>query len=239
MSDSSAQNVDPQEIRKFERMASRWWDPEGEFKPLHQMNPVRANYVDAGSPVAGRRIIDIGCGGGLLSEALAQRGAKVCGLDMGGAPLEVARLHALESQLDINYQQCSAEDFAEQHAEQFDVLTCMEMLEHVPDPLSTIKACSALVKPGGYLYFSTINRNPKAYAFAILGAEYMLKLLPKGTHEYSKFIQPAELCCWLRQAGLCVEDISGISYRALSQSFYLNAEDSSVNYVLRARKETY
>ncbi|WP_370978010.1 bifunctional 2-polyprenyl-6-hydroxyphenol methylase/3-demethylubiquinol 3-O-methyltransferase UbiG [Agaribacterium sp. ZY112] len=236
MLNSEQTNVDPNEIEKFERMASRWWDPEGEFKPLHQLNPVRANYVDSATPVADKTLIDIGCGGGLLSEAMAQRGAKVSGIDMGEAPLEVAKLHALESGLDIHYQKISAEHFCKENEGQFDIVTCMEMLEHVPDPSSTIKACAALAKDNGSLYFSTLNRTPKSYAFAILGAEYVMKLLPKGTHEYSKFIKPAELCHWIREAGLVVEDVCGMSFNPFNQHFYLAQEAVDVNYLVRAKK---
>lgn len=229
-------NVDQAEIDKFERMANRWWDLEGDFKPIHMMNPIRANYIDAQLNVAGKNILDVGCGGGILSEALAQRGASVTGIDMGEAPLEVAKLHALESELTIDYQHSSAEMFAEQHAAEFDAICCLELLEHVPSPASVIAACAQLCKPGGKLVFSTINRNPKAYAFAVFGAEYLLQLLPKGTHEYKKFITPAELGSWAREAGLIVDDVSGISINPLTQKFTLAPNDVSVNYLLTARK---
>lgn len=235
MSATSA-NVDTAEIAKFERMASRWWDMNGEFKPLHDINPLRANYIDERGLVAGKQVLDVGCGGGILSEALYQRGARVTGLDMGQAPLEVARLHALESGAQVDYQQSTAEAFAEANSDRFDVVTCLEMLEHVPDPTSTVRACASLVKPGGDLFFSTINRNPKAYAFAILGAEYLLKLLPKGTHEYGKFIRPSELAGWLRDAGLVVEDICGITYNPLTQKYRLNPNDVDVNYLIHAKR---
>lgn len=229
-------NVDSAEIAKFEALASRWWDTASEFKPLHEINPLRANYIDERSPVAGSELLDIGCGGGILTEAMAQRGANASGIDMGEAPLGVARLHALESELSIDYQQSTAEDFAEAHPESFDIITCLEMLEHVPDPGSVIKACAALCKPGGNLYFSTINRNSKAYAFAILGAEYVLKLLPKGTHEYSKFIRPSELGKWVRAAGLELVDITGMTYNPITKQYKLKSNDVSVNYIVHARK---
>ncbi len=229
-------NVDRAEVAKFEALASRWWDRSSEFKPLHEINPLRANYIDGRSPVAGTKLLDVGCGGGILTESMAQRGANATGIDMGEAPLGVARLHALESELSIDYQQTTAEDFAQAKPEQFDVVSCLEMLEHVPDPSSVIQACATLCKPGGDLYFSTINRNPKAYAFAILGAEYFLKLLPKGTHEYSKFIKPSELGNWIRKAGLELVDITGMTYNPLSKHYKLDSGDVSVNYLVHARK---
>jgi len=229
-------NVDSSEIAKFERMASRWWDKHGEFKPLHDINPLRANYIDERSPVAEKALIDVGCGGGILCEAMYQRGAIVTGLDMGAAPLEVARLHSLECAATIDYLQTTAEDHAAAKPAAYDIVTCLEMLEHVPNPASTIKACAALVKPGGSLFFSTINRNPKAYAFAILGAEYLLKMLPKGTHEYSKFIRPSELSGWIREAGLIVEDITGMTYNPLSKNYRLNPNAVDVNYLVHAIK---
>lgn len=229
-------NVDQAEIAKFEALAARWWDKNSEFKPLHEINPLRANYIDARSPLAEQVVVDVGCGGGILSEAMAQRGATVSGIDMGEAPLNVAKLHALESQLTIDYQQSTAEDYASQHAEQFDIVTCLEMLEHVPDPSSVIQACADLVKPGGDVYFSTINRNPKAYTFAIIGAEYVLKLLPKGTHEYGKFIRPAELAQWMRSAGLELQHMTGLTYNPLTKRYKLNEHDVSVNYMVHAKK---
>ncbi len=229
-------NVDSAEVAKFEALASRWWDRNSEFKPLHEINPLRANYIDSRSPVAGRALLDVGCGGGILTESMAQRGAIATGIDMGEAPLAVGRLHALESELEVNYQQSTAESFAEQHAESFDIVTCLEMLEHVPDPGSVIQACAAMTKPGGDIYFSTINRNPKAYAFAILGAEYLLKMLPKGTHEYSKFIRPSELGNWIRGAGLELVDITGMTYNPITGNYKLNPNDVSVNYLIHTRK---
>lgn len=233
---AAAANVDLSEISKFERMASRWWDLAGDFKPLHDINPLRSNYIDEKSPVAEKHLLDVGCGGGILCESMAQRGAHVTGIDMGEAPLEVAKLHQLESQLNIDYQHSTAEAFALKHAATFDIVTCLEMLEHVPSPAETIRACAALTRPGGDLFFSTINRNPKAYALAILGAEYVLKLLPKGTHEYKKFIRPSELATWIRQADLELLDISGMIYNPFTKVFKLHPHDVDVNYIVHARK---
>lgn len=229
-------NVDTAEIAKFEALASRWWDKNSEFKPLHDINPLRANFIDQRSPVAEQKIIDVGCGGGILAEALAQRGAQVTGIDMGEAPLGVARLHALESGVDVIYEKITAEEKAIQMRGEFDVVTCMEMLEHVPDPASIVKACASLVKNNGDVYFSTINRNPKSYAFAILGAEYILKLLPKGTHDYSKFIRPSELAAWMRTAGLELQSITGMTYNPITKHYKLNPQDVSVNYLIHAKK---
>ncbi|RYY01496.1 MAG: bifunctional 2-polyprenyl-6-hydroxyphenol methylase/3-demethylubiquinol 3-O-methyltransferase UbiG [Gammaproteobacteria bacterium] len=229
-------NVDTAEIAKFEALASRWWDKNSEFKPLHDINPLRANYIDQRSPVAQQKLIDVGCGGGILAESLAQRGAEVTGIDMGEAPLSVARLHALEVGVNLNYERITAEEKAQQSAGEFDIVTCMEMLEHVPDPSSVVKACADLVKVGGDVYFSTINRNPKSYAFAILGAEYLLKLIPKGTHEYGKFIRPSELAQWLRAAGLELQNITGMTYNPITKNYKLDANEVSVNYLLHAKK---
>ncbi len=229
-------NVDENEIAKFERLASRWWDPNGEFKPLHKLNPVRANYIDEYAKVAEKKLIDIGCGGGILSEAMAHRGAMVTGIDMGEAPLEVARLHALESQVEIDYKRTTAEEYAEAQSENFDVICCLEMLEHVPNPEHTVKACAELAKPGAYLFFSTINRNPKSYGMAILGAEYILRWLPKGTHEYKKFIRPSELAHWIREAGLSLIDASGLTYNIFTQQFQISSNDVDVNYIVCAKK---
>lgn len=229
-------NVDQLEIAKFEALAHRWWDRNSEFKALHDINPLRANYIDQHSPVAQAKLVDIGCGGGILSEAMAQRGAIVTGIDMGEAPLSVAKLHQLESGLEINYLQSTAEDLAEQHAGQFDIVTCLEMLEHVPDPTSVVKACAKLCKPGGHLYFSTINRNPKSYLFSVIGAEYILKLLPKGTHDYNKFIKPSELASAIREAGLVLDDMTGMTYNPLSKRYRLNPNDVDVNYLVHAQK---
>lgn len=230
------QNVDPIEIRKFEELANRWWDPGSEFKPLHDINPLRANYIDHHSQgVSGKKLLDVGCGGGLLSEAMAHRGATVSGIDMGEGPLTVARLHSLESQLDIDYQQSSAEKFAEKNAGQFDIVCCLEMLEHVPDPGSVIQACADLCKPKGMLFFSTINRNPKSWAFAIAGAEYLLRLLPRGTHDFQKFIRPSELANDIRQAGLEMKDITGMTYNPFTRRYSLS-QDVDVNYLVCCQK---
>jgi len=233
---TEAQNVDPQEIAKFEALASRWWDRGGDFRPLHEINPLRANYIDENSPVAGRQLVDIGCGGGILAEAMARRGATVTGIDMGEAPLAVARLHQEESGVDVRYLQSTAEALAQQEAGSFDIVCCLEMLEHVPDPGSVISACATLAKPGSSLYFSTINRNPKAFVFAIVGAEHILKLLPAGTHEYAKFIKPSELAGWIRDADLVVEGMTGLTYNPLTRHYRLNPRDVSVNYMVRAVK---
>ena len=231
-------NVDELEIKKFEALAARWWDPTSEFKPLHEINPLRMSFLTSKTTLAGKKVLDIGCGGGILSEALAQMGATVKGIDMGEAPLAVAKLHLEESGLEIDYERITAEEIAEREAEQYDVVTCLEMLEHVPDPASVIKACMKLCKPGGHVFFSTINRNPKAYLFAIVGAEYILKMLPKGTHDYAKFIQPAELSNFARQAGLDVTHMTGMTYNPLTKVYKLNDRDVSVNYLMHTQKPT-
>jgi 2-polyprenyl-6-hydroxyphenyl methylase/3-demethylubiquinone-9 3-methyltransferase len=230
------QNVDPNEINKFEQLASRWWDRNSEFKPLHDINPLRANWIDNLAPLAEKTVLDVGCGGGILSEALAQRGAKVTGIDMGDAPLAVANLHKLESGVAVDYQKSTAEDFAVKHKQAFDTVTCLEMLEHVPDPSSVIKACADMVKPGGSVFFSTINRNPKSFLFAIIGAEYVLNLLPKGTHEYAKFIRPSEMATWIREAGLELDQMTGLVFNPFTKNYSLNERDVDVNYMLCARK---
>jgi 2-polyprenyl-6-hydroxyphenyl methylase/3-demethylubiquinone-9 3-methyltransferase len=229
-------NVDVQEIAKFEALANRWWDLHSEFKPLHDINPLRANFIDQRATVAGKKLLDVGCGGGILTEAMAQRGANATGIDMGEAPLAVARLHLLESGLDIDYRQITTEALAQQQPATFDVVTCLEMLEHVPDPASVVAACARLCKPGGHVFFSTINRNPKAYALAIVGAEYLLRLLPRGTHDYAKFIKPSELSRWLRAAGLDLQEMTGMLYNPLLKSYRLAANDVDVNYLLHATK---
>ncbi|WP_312380086.1 bifunctional 2-polyprenyl-6-hydroxyphenol methylase/3-demethylubiquinol 3-O-methyltransferase UbiG [Stutzerimonas balearica] len=229
-------NVDHAEIAKFEALAHRWWDRESEFKPLHEINPLRVNWIDERATLAGKKVLDVGCGGGILSESMARRGAQVTGIDMGEAPLSVARLHQLESELDIDYRQITAEALAAEQPGQYDVVTCLEMLEHVPDPASVIRACHALVKPGGQVFFSTINRNPKAYALAIVGAEYVLQLLPRGTHDYRKFIRPSELGAWCRETGLAMNDIVGLTYNPLTKQYKLT-DDAEVNYMVQTTRE--
>jgi 2-polyprenyl-6-hydroxyphenyl methylase/3-demethylubiquinone-9 3-methyltransferase len=239
MSSSHAEtaNVDRGEIDKFDALADRWWDPEGEFKPLHDINPLRLDFIDSRASLAERQVLDVGCGGGLLSEAMAHRGAIVTGIDLGESPLDVARKHAEENNVQVTYRHISVEALAEEAPQAFDVVTCLEMLEHVPDPESVAAACARLVKPGGHVFFSTLNRNPKSYALAILGAEYLLGLLPKGTHEYRRFIRPAELARWCRQAGLDLREQSGLVYNPLTRSYRLSANDVSVNYLMHCRRE--
>lgn len=224
------ENVDEQEIRKFEALAARWWDPNSEFRPLHEINPLRLNYINQKVNVAEQRVLDVGCGGGILAEAMAHHGAQVTAIDMAEASLSVARLHQLESGLEIDYRKCSAEEIAAQEPGSFDVVTCLEMLEHVPDPASVVDACARLVKPGGKVFFSTINRNPKSYLFAIVGAEYVLNLLPRGTHDYDKFIKPSELAGWARDYGLQLNDQIGMGYNPLSKRYFLE-KSVTVNYL--------
>ncbi|RTR05090.1 bifunctional 2-polyprenyl-6-hydroxyphenol methylase/3-demethylubiquinol 3-O-methyltransferase UbiG [Halomonas nitroreducens] len=237
-SHSQPGNVDQAEIAKFEALADRWWDKDGEFKPLHDINPLRLDFIDARSGLAGRRVIDVGCGGGILAEAMAHRGATVTGIDLGEAPLAVARLHAAEAGVEVDYRCVSVEAMAEAHPGAFEVVTCLEMLEHVPDPASVVRACARLVKPGGQVFFSTLNRNPKAYALAVVGAEYLLRMLPRGTHDYAKFIRPSELAGWCRAAGLEVCEQSGLSFHPLTRRYHLSATDVSVNYLMHCRRET-
>ena len=232
---TTAPNSDPQELAKFEKLASRWWDRNSEFKPLHDINPLRAGFIDSKVEVSGKRLLDIGCGGGILSEAMAQRGARVTGIDMGSAPLAVARLHLLESGLDIQYEQVAAEEYARAHAGEYDVVACLEMLEHVPDPKAVVQACHDLLKPGGHLFVSTINRNPKAWLFAVVGAEYVLRMLPRGTHDYRKFIKPSELASWARTAGLGLGDLRGMTYNPLTRQYKLGS-DVDVNYLMHFTK---
>ena len=227
-------NVDPEEIAKFEALAHRWWDRNSEFKPLHDMNPLRLDYIERFATMDGARILDVGCGGGILSEGMAKAGAEVTGIDMGEAPLSVAKLHLLESKLEVEYRQISVEDLADETPGSYDIITCMEMLEHVPDPASTIEACSRLVKPEGDLFFSTINRNLKSYLMAIIGAEYILNMLPKGTHEHDKFIKPAEMEQWCRHAALALDDLTGVHYNPLTMIFTLGS-NVDVNYFAHAR----
>ena len=230
-------NVDHHEIAKFEALASRWWDRDSEFKPLHDINPLRLDFIDGHAGLAGKRVIDVGCGGGILSEAMAHRGADVTGIDMGEAPLAVARLHQRESGANVTYRQASAEEMAHAHPGEFDIVTCLEMLEHVPDPAAVVRACATLAKPGGHIFFSTINRNPKAYAFAILGAEYVLRLLPRGTHDYRKFIRPSELSGWCRATGLRVREQCGLTYNPVTKHYRLAPSDVSVNYMMHCSME--
>lgn len=233
---TAGDNVDASEIRKFEELASRWWDPHSEFAPLHAINPLRTEYINLRSPVTGLRVLDVGCGGGLISEAMARFGAKVTGIDMGEAPLNVAKLHLLESGEDVEYIQITTEELAEQRPGEYDVVTCLEMLEHVPDPASVVAACAKLVKPGGDVYFSTINRSPKAWLFAIVGAEYILNLLPRGTHEYDKLIKPSELSDYARASGLALKDMIGLHYNPLTKHYKLGP-GVDVNYMIHTRKE--
>ena len=229
-------NVDPAELAKFSDLAHRWWDTESEFRPLHQINPLRLDWITDIAPITGKRVLDVGCGGGILADAMARRGADVLGIDLATKALRVAQLHALEAQTSgVQYREISAEALAVEQPESFDVVTCMEMLEHVPDPSSVVRACAQMVKPGGHVFFSTINRNPKSFLFAIVGAEYVLNLLPKGTHEYAKFIRPSELARYAREAGLELEHTKGLEYNPLSRRYWLSG-DTSVNYMLGTRK---
>jgi 2-polyprenyl-6-hydroxyphenyl methylase/3-demethylubiquinone-9 3-methyltransferase len=228
-------NADPQELQKFGELAHRWWDPESEFKPLHDINPIRLEWIDRSVGLRGKQVLDVGCGGGILTEGMAARGATVIGIDLSEKPLSVARIHLYESGHAIDYRLMSAEDLAVEMPSRFDVVTCMEMLEHVPDPSSTVRACATLVRPGGQLFFSTINRNPKSYLFAVIGAEYVLGLLPKGTHDYAKFIRPAELGRFCRDAGLAVREVIGMTYNPFTRAYKLGS-DTGVNYLVRAER---
>ena len=232
----TTENADPAELAKFSDLAHRWWDTESEFRPLHQINPLRLAWIDDIVSLAGKRVLDIGCGGGILADAMARKGAEVLGIDLAGKALKVAQLHALEAQTQgVRYREVSAETLAAEQPESFDVVTCMEMLEHVPDPSSVVRACATLVKPGGHVFFSTINRNAKAFVFAIVGAEYILNLLPRGTHEFAKFIKPSELAAYARAAGLDLEHTRGMEYNPLTRHYWLSA-NTSVNYMLGMRK---
>ena len=229
-------NADPRELSKFGELAHQWWDPEGDFKPLHRINPLRLDWIESTAGLAGKRVLDVGCGGGILSDSMARRGARVLGIDLATKPLRVAQLHALEAGTEgIEYREVAIEALATESPDAFDVVTCMEMLEHVPDPGSVVRSCHALVRPGGWVFFSTINRNAKAFLFAIVGAEHVLNLLPKGTHEYAKFIRPSELAGWCREAGLELVATRGMQYNPLTQRYWLSA-DTSVNYLIACRR---
>lgn len=227
-------NVDPAELEKFSELAHRWWDPESEFRPLHEINPLRLDYIDGIAVLHGKKVLDVGCGGGILAEAMAARGALVTGIDLADKPLKVAQLHLLESRLGVVYRNIAVETLAQEVPHSFDVVTCMEMLEHVPDPASAVRACAGLLKPGGHAFFATLNRNPKSYLYAIIGAEYVLNLLPRGTHDYARFIKPSELSATCRSAGLDISGITGMTYNPFSKIYALEA-DTSVNYILCAR----
>lgn len=233
---STTDNFDPAELAKFSDLAHRWWDRESEFRPLHEINPLRLGWIDGLAPLKGLRVLDVGCGGGILADSMARRGASVLGIDLANKALKVAQLHALEAKTEgVQYREISAEALAAEQAGSFDVVTCMEMLEHVPDPSSVVRACAALVKPGGYVFFSTINRNAKAFLFAIVGAEYVLNMLPRGTHEYAKLIKPSELASYCRAVGLNLQQAKGMEYNPLTRHYWLSA-DTSVNYLLATRK---
>ena len=230
-------NADPAELEKFSALAHRWWDPHGEFRPLHEINPLRLQWIDAAARLAGKTVLDVGCGGGILAEAMARKGARVTGIDLSEKALRVAQLHLHESLLNVEYLAVSAEALAVERAGQFDVVTCMELLEHVPEPASMVAACARLVRPGGQVFFSTINRNPKAYLFAVVGAEYVLGLLPKGTHDYQRFINPSELARWSRDAGLRVDEMMGMTYNPITRIYALEPRDCDVNYLMRCARE--
>jgi 2-polyprenyl-6-hydroxyphenyl methylase/3-demethylubiquinone-9 3-methyltransferase len=236
MADPQAVNIDRREIDKFDALADRWWDPEGDFRPLHDINPARVDYIASRVALDGARVLDIGCGGGILAESLARHGATVSAIDMAEAPLAVAKLHRIKSGLEVDYRRATAEQEAAAAPASYDLVTCLEMLEHVPEPASVIDACARLVKPGGHLVFSTINRNPKSFLMAIVGAEYVLRILPRGTHEYDKLIRPSELCAWARNAGLAVEDLTGMHYNPLTRNCTLGG-NVHVNYMVYARRE--
>ncbi|MBL8502721.1 MAG: bifunctional 2-polyprenyl-6-hydroxyphenol methylase/3-demethylubiquinol 3-O-methyltransferase UbiG [Rhodocyclaceae bacterium] len=236
MNPPASQNADPAELDKFSELAHRWWDPESEFKPLHDINPLRLDWIDRAVGLVGKKVLDVGCGGGILAESMAARGAAVTGIDLSDKALAVARLHLLESGQKADYRKIAAEELAADMPASFDVVTCLEMLEHVPDPASTVRACARLVRPGGTVVFSTLNRNPKSYLFAVIGAEYVLKLLPRGTHDYARFIRPAELVRHCRDAGLTVEEIIGMTYNPLSKTYALG-RNTDVNYLIRTRRD--
>ena len=233
---TTEQNADPAELAKFSALAHRWWDATGEFKPLHAINPLRLDWIDQLAPLKGKQVLDVGCGGGILADSMARRGANVLGIDLAGKALKVAQLHALEAQTEnVAYRESSAEDLAAEQPAQYDIVTCMEMLEHVPEPASVVKACAALVKPGGWVFFSTINRNPKAWLFAVVGAEYVLNMLPRGTHDYAKFIRPSELLRDIREAGLQEHEMRGLQHNPITGRYWHN-QDTSVNYMVATRR---
>jgi 2-polyprenyl-6-hydroxyphenyl methylase/3-demethylubiquinone-9 3-methyltransferase len=238
MTETMHQNVDHAEVSKFEALAARWWDPYSEFKPLHDINPLRLGYVDRAARIAGKEVLDVGCGGGILSESMAIAGATVLGIDMGEEPLRVAELHTLETGVEVDYRQITVEQLADERPASFDVITCMELLEHVPDPGSVIDACARLVRPGGQVFFSTLNRNPKSYLFAIVGAEYLLNLLPRGTHDYARFIKPSELDAWVRRTDLRITDLTGLTYNPITGEYRLDPKDIEVNYLATCRRPT-
>jgi len=229
-------NADPLELEKFSQLAHRWWDPSSEFKPLHEINPLRLEYINRIVPLSGKSVLDVGCGGGILAESMAGLGAQVTGIDLGDKALQVAKLHLLESGKHVDYRKIAVEELAEVNPGGYDVVTCMEMLEHVPDPSSTVRACAQLVKPGGHVFFSTLNRNPKSYLFAVIGAEYLLNLLPRGTHDYARFIKPSELAQFCRNAGLNVTEISGMGYNPLNKVYSLG-KDTDVNYLFACHRD--
>jgi 2-polyprenyl-6-hydroxyphenyl methylase/3-demethylubiquinone-9 3-methyltransferase len=233
---SATPNADPTELAKFSELAHRWWDPASEFRPLHEINPLRLAWIEGQLPLAGKSVLDVGCGGGILAESMARKGAAVSGIDLAEKALKVAQLHLLESQLAVHYELASAEQYVNAHAGAFDALTCMELLEHVPDPSSTVAACARMVKPGGQVFFSTINRNLKAYLLAVIGAEYLLRLLPRGTHDYARFVKPSELTRWCRAARLRPLELTGMSYNPVTQRYRLGA-DCDVNYLLSCARE--
>ena len=236
MSTSNTINVDPAELAKFSDLAHRWWDPESEFRPLHELNPLRLHWIDQQAELKGKHVLDVGCGGGILADSMARKGADVLGIDLAGKSLKVAQLHALEASTpNIHYREVAVEVLAAERPQSFDVVTCMEMLEHVPDPASVVKACAQLVKPGGWVFFSTLNRNAKAWLLAVVGAEYVLNMLPRGTHDYRKFIQPAELAAWCRLPGLNLVEIKGMAFNPLTHKYSVSA-DTSVNYMMATRK---
>ncbi len=235
MSNLDYVNLDQAELNKFSELAHKWWDKTSEFKPLHDINPLRLNYIDKAVSLSGKTVLDVGCGGGILSESMAEKGAKVTGIDLGEKALKVAQLHSLESGVEVVYRLVAVEKLAEEQPASFDVVTCLEMLEHVPDPSSVVRACAALVKPSGHVFFSTLNRNPKSYLFAVIGAEYILNMLPRGTHEYEKFIKPSELASWARVADLSLINQIGMSYNPITQHYWLG-DDVSVNYMMHTIK---